>query len=229
MTLLCTLAFGQTYKAALGDLPGIEPLQQMVMAMANQMGVKVEVQKVPMNRMVYMLISKEVDFGMPMIALKDPEKIKQLPFDCSTQFIHPMAFVLYANRQKKIDLASLKAGNTKSYKIESDLANADLFPFALLPSTNPEASLRKIDAARIDGYILGQSSADPVLRALKLTNVTRQLYDNFDTAFALQKGGRGSPVDKFLTDGMKKIKESGEFDKIMGANAKASVWSDWQP
>lgn len=226
---LCSLAFGQPYKAALGAIPGTEPLAKMLEAMGKQAKVEFAIQSTPMERMIQSILGKQADLGLPMIALKDPEKIKNLPFDYSTDKISGMAFVLYTNSTKPIDLKDLKNGNSKGYKIESDVSNMDKFSFATLPSTNPEGSLKKVEEGRIDGYIFGQASSDPVLKALKLTKVRRQLYETYDIVFALQKGARGGDLDKALSEGLKKIRASGEFDKIMGETVRQGVYDDWQP
>jgi hypothetical protein len=47
--------------------------------------------------------------------------------------------------------------------------------------------------------------------------------------FILPKGERGGPADKFISDAVRKLKESGEFERIMAANLTMSVYDDWQP
>jgi ABC-type amino acid transport substrate-binding protein len=221
--------YAQTYIVAVGDIPGLEPLKQMIKTMGEEMNVKLEFKTVPMQRMVNMLISREADIGVPMLALKDQEQIKKLPFDYSTDPFQTMSFVLYTNKSKPIDIASLKSGNPKGFKIESDISNMNMFKFTTLPSTVIDGSFKKVDGGQIDGYIMGQLTSDPVLKALKLKNIKRQLYEVYDIVFALQKGARGTAVDKFISEGLKKLKASGKYDTFMKPAIQAAVYDDWQP
>jgi hypothetical protein len=219
----------QSYIVALGDIPGTESLEVLLKTMGQDMAVTIKIEKVPMQRMVSMLDSKSADMGIPMVAIKDKEKQKFLPFDYSTESLQKMCFILYRNPSKPIDVEELKKGNPKGYKIESDISNAALFNFAVQPSSNPQGSLKKVNDGLIDGYIMGAASIDPVLRALKYKNIIRQLFDSYDIVFALRKDAKGGPVDKFLSDGLKKLKASGEFEKIMADALKTGVYEDWQP
>ena len=221
----------QSYKVVVGDIPGMEPLMKMITTMGDEMNVKIEIIIVPMPRMIYMLESKQADIGAPMLALRNKDKINKLTYDYSTDRTGGgVCFVLYTNKSKPIDVESLKNGNPNNYKIESDATNVNLFDFNTLPSTNVEGSLRKVDAGRIDGYIMGQIGADPVLKSLNLKNVKRQFFETYETVFALPKGSKGSDVDKFISDALKKIKNSKQLYNAFIAPAKQStVYVDWQP
>jgi polar amino acid transport system substrate-binding protein len=226
-----TILPAQSYKVLVADIPTTDPMINMIQAMADDMKVKVEINKVPMARMIQMIIQKQADIGTPILLRKDPDQIKKMPYDYSTDAYQKNSFVLYTNKSKPVDIADLKSGNSKGFKIESDLdvTDSSMYGFTTLSSTNIEGSLRKVDLARIDGYIRGGQVADQVLKPLKLTNVKRQLFDYYSIGFILQKGAKGGPVDKFLSDGLKKIKDTGKFDKIMGMNVKMGIYDDWQP
>jgi hypothetical protein len=219
----------QSYTAAVGEIPGTESLEAMIKALGEDAGITVKIIKVPMQRMVAMLDAKDADMGVPMLAIKDKEKQKFLPFDYSTEPLQKMYFVLYTNASKAVDAEALKKGNPKGFKIESDTSNMTLFSFPVLPSTNPEGSLKKLSEGLIDGYIMAGASIDPILRALKFKNIRRQYFETFDIVFALRKNDKGGPVDKFLSDGLKKLKASGRYDKIMGDSSKTGIYEEWQP
>ncbi len=225
-------ASAQTYSVVIGDLQGIESLEQLVETMGVDMGVTLNMKRVPMPRLTATVQEKQADFGTPMLYLKDPAVIKNLPFDYSTAVINKMCFILYTNKGKPIDVANLRKGNSKKYKIESDIANAQMFGFATLPSTNIVGSLKKVNDGLIDGYIMGTSPADDIIKAAKgeYANVKRQLWDIYDTGFAIPKGARGGPVDKFLVAGMAKMVSSGKLTAIMGdATVLVGTYVDWQP
>jgi polar amino acid transport system substrate-binding protein len=184
-----------------------------------------------MQRMVSMIIAKQADIGMPMLAIKNQDQINKLPYDYSTDKQEGgVTFILYTNKSKPIDMESLKKGNPNKYNIESDVSNINLFDFTTLPSYNIEGSFRKVESGRIDGYIMGQISSDPVLKSLNLKNVKRQFFETYNTIFILQKGSKGSAVDKFLSEGLKKINASKKlYDEFVAPAKKSVVYDDWQP
>ena len=92
-----------------------------------------------------------------------------------------------------------------------------LFDFKTLPSTNPVASLKKVNDGLIDGYILGSEPGDSILRGniATLKNIRRQLWDTYDIGFALPKGSNSAKTDKMLSDGIRKMKANGKLDTIL--------------
>jgi hypothetical protein len=107
-----------------------------------------------------------------------------------------------------------------------------MFSFTPLPSTNIVGSLKKVNSGSIDGYIMGVAPTDDILKASKADygNIKRQLWEIYDMGFAIQKGARGGPVDKFLSDGMAKMISSGKFKQIMGdGTVGLETYDDWQP
>lgn len=227
--LLLPFINAQTYKIIVGDIPGTENIVKMMQIMSEEMKVKLNFETVPMARMVYMLENKQADFGMPMLMLKNKEIIDKLPFDYSKAVFQKMPFVLYTNKSKPIDIVSIKKGNSKNYKIESDISNMNLFNFTALSSTSVEGSLKKVNEGRIDGYIMGQITGDIVLKSLNLKNIKRQLFETYDIGWALQKGGKGGPVDKFLSEGFRKVKTSRKCEEILSELKKREIYDDWQP
>jgi hypothetical protein len=176
--------------------------------MGVDMGVTLDIKKAPMARLTNLIISKQADVGSPMLYLKDPKVIQQLPFDYSTAVIDKMCFIIYTNKAKPIDIANLKSGNSKKYTIETDVSNMQMFSFTPLPSTNIVGSLKKVNSG----------------------NIKRQLWEIYDMGFAIQKGTKGGPVDKFLRDGMAKMISSGKFKQIMGdGTVGLETYDDWQP
>jgi ABC-type amino acid transport substrate-binding protein len=223
--------YSSPYVVLIGDIPGIDSLVTMTKALGDEMKVELEVKKVPIQRMVSMIISNQADFGAPMLQLKDPNAIKNLPFSYSTGVIQQMCFILYTNKSKPVDVANLKNGNSKGYKIESDVSNMQMFNFKTLSSTNPAASFKKVNDGLIDGYIFGTEPGDSILRASKdaMKNVRRQLWDTYDIGYAISKGDKNAEIDKMIGDGLKKLKANGKMDKIMSDVSKAGTYDDWQP
>ena len=83
-------AYSQTYTVLIGDIPGIDSLVTLTETLGKEMGVTFEIKKVPIQRMVNMLIANQADFGAPMLQAKDPNAIKNLPYQYSTGIIQQM-------------------------------------------------------------------------------------------------------------------------------------------
>ncbi len=229
IVLTAAPAGAQAYKVAISQIASSATMESLAKAIAAAMGVTFEIQVVPATRAVYLIEHGEVDIQFPKGLPSDLSKAKDLAYDFAAVPLSRSAWVLYTSKSKPIDPAELKKGNPKGYKIETAAANVDSWEFAALPSSNIEASLKKIDAGLIDGYLYSQISTDAALRSLGLKTIKRQLYSYSLLGFTIKKGGSGGPVDKFLTEGMGTIRASGVYDKIMGDLAKQGDYDDWQP
>lgn len=235
LTLVALFAFSaspaKTYTVLIGDIPGIDSLVEFTKTLGEDMGVQFDIKKVPIPRMINMVTSNQADFGAPLLQVRDPNAVKNLPYVQSTGVIQQMCFILYTNKSKPIDIANLKSGNSKGYKIESDISNMQLFSFKTLQSTNPAASFKKVSDGLIDGYILGAEPGDSILRANMATmpNIRRQLWDTYDIGYVIGKGEKTKEIDKLLSDGIKKMKASGKLEKILADVIKTGTYDDWQP
>ncbi len=212
---LASVLPAQTYRVAVGDIPGaVENNVALLKAIASAMNFKLEVQIVPMNRMFYMVTNGQADLGVPTIKVTNPEKVKALPYDLSEASIVPIELWLYTNKAKPVSIEELKNGNKKNYYIESEAANIDLIDFKIYASTTVEAGIKKLDAGRIDGFIHNNQAVDPIIEALKLKSIDKQLFVTFDTGYVLPKGQRGGKLDKLLVAGKEKLRKSGELKKL---------------
>ena len=152
--------------------------------------------------------------------MPDTKKNKDLKYDCSTVILMKVAFVLYTNKNKPIDIDSLKKGNSNKYKIEVDPSRMNDFDYSVMPSSNFEASVQKVANGTVDGLIVSQTIGDPLLKKLGFKNIKRQLWFEYDEHFSIQKGAIGTEVDKMLTEGV--VKLTGGFEKD-------SKYNNWPP
>lgn len=217
------------FKAAVRQLSTTDTYVALVKAIAEETQSTIETQVVPGARAAFLLVGGDVNLMLPDIKPVLPEVVAAAQYSFSTASIFPMAFVLYTNPNKPVDLTDLKAGNKKGAKIEVDVSQVSVFEFKGSSSTNLEGSLQKVDRGLIDGFIFSQATGDTLLKKLGLKNVKRQLYGNFPMHFGVPKGSLGSGIDKVLTDGMASLKAKNKLDPIIGSLAKASVYNDWQP
>jgi polar amino acid transport system substrate-binding protein len=231
LTAAATLG-AENFKVAVPQLSpaSTATYKNLAMAVIEASGNAAEVQVLPFARCVLSVSEKDVGMVSAVVALPDKKKWPALKYDYSTAEAFKIVFVLYCNKAKPIDVAELKKGNPKGYKLETDIAHTDHFGFAISGSSSFEASLKKVDAGDIDGYIFAQPSCDGVVKAAALKNIKRQYFDTFTGMFLIQKGARGGKIDKIISDGMAKIKANGKYQEIMGAYvAGASTYNDWQP
>lgn len=196
-------------------------LIDLMKAVEKEAGIKIKREVVPFARSMDNVINRKVDFHLPLIMLPNADEHK-LNYGHSTETIFHVNFVLYTNKNKPLD-----TGKLASYKLETDRAHTQYFPFPIEPSTNLESSLKKLDAGRIDGFIFADFASDPLIKQNGLKNVQRSLYKVFDVKIILPKGGRGGDVDKLLSGAIQSLRLKGAYDQIMGQID--TPYDNWQP
>ena len=232
MSLFCfkVQAGAENFKVAIMKLPVVaETYKNLFLAIGDATGNTFKCEIVPPARAMNMLENKQVDIQAPSIKAGNAGANSMAKADFSTQSLFPVAFVLYTNTGKPLDITSIKNGNSGKYKIEADGSNINQFGFKAIFSGDPGQSFKKLDAGRIDGYIISQNVGDGTLKSLKLNKVRRQFWDNFYATFALQKGQAGGKLDNILADGIKKLRSNGKFEQIMGEDMRQSKFNNWQP
>ena len=190
-------------------------------ALAEVSGNDFNLRVVPFKRSMHNVTTRAVDFHMPLIqnpALKDAD----LDYDHSTTTIFHVNFVLYTNKNKPLDIKDLSGA-----KIETEAAHTQYFHKEIKPSSNIENSLKKVNVGRIDGFIFADNASDPIVKKLGLKNIKRQLYKRFDVKIILPKGEQDKEVDHMLTAAVEKLKQTGQYKKIMGIID--AQYNDWQP
>lgn len=184
-------------------------LVDMAHAIAEASGNKLELHVVPFKRSMDNVINKKVDYHAPLIMNPHIDE-NTLDYDHSTETIFHVNFTLYTNKNKPLD-----KNNLTKYKIETDAAHIQYFPFPTIASSDLASSLKKVDAGRIDGFVFSEIASDPVVKELKLKNIKRELYQVYDVKIILPKGGKGGTTDKMISAAIQKLRASGKWDKIM--------------
>jgi polar amino acid transport system substrate-binding protein len=216
------------YTVALKQLPTTDTYANILKSIAEVTGNTFNIQVVPPARAEYLIENNQVDIQFPGAALRENKKFKDLKYDFSTETLYKVSFVLYTNKNKPVDIQSVKTTNPKNYNIEIDPSRLFEFDYKINPSNNFDASFAKLSKGDIDGLILAQTTGDVVLKKSGFTNIKRQLFQDYDLCFVVKKGTQGGEIDKMLSDGVKKIKANGKFDEIVGGIAKAAKYNDWQ-
>ncbi len=228
MTLvLATPATAKELTASIANMPGYAEsvdkgvLVDLVKAIEKESGVTIKREVVPFARSMDNVINRRADFHLPLIMVPNADQSK-LNYDHSTETIFHVNFIMYSNKNKPLDSAKL-AG----YKLETDRAHTQYFPFPIEATSNLESSLKKVDAGRIDGFIFADFASDPLVKKNALKNIHRALYKVFDVKIILPKGEHGGDLDKLLSSAIQALRKNGMYDKIMGPIDTPYV--DWQP
>nr|WP_229258920.1 transporter substrate-binding domain-containing protein [Duganella flavida] len=146
----------------------------LVKAIARVSGTEISYDVFPFSRSISNVVSGKEDMHIPLIESKaTPES--RLKFVYSKETIFRVNFVLYTRKG-----SGVTASNLTHFTIATDRAHVNFFPFPILDSGSISSSLKMLSMGRIDGYIFADTSTDPVLQSLRLSNIQRSLYQRFD-------------------------------------------------
>ncbi len=220
-------AIGADYSASLAQMPVYaESLEKGVLvdftkALAKESGKTFDISVGPFARSMNNAVTGKADFHMPLIAVPDVD-MATLDYDYSTETIFHVNFILYTKKGSGMSKEKLSTA-----KVETDIAHVPYFDFNIVGSPNIEQSLKKLNAGRIDAFIFADFASDPLVKKNNLANLKRELFKIYDVKIILPKGGNGGSTDVFLTDTIKKMRDNGSFDKIMGIID--TPYDNWQP
>jgi len=227
VSLLATPVMAKELTASIANLPVLADtpdkgvLIDLVKAIEKESGIPIKREVAPFVRSMDAVINHRADFHLPLIMVPNADESK-LEYDHATETIFHVNFVLYSNKNKPLDMSKLG-----SYKLETDRAHIQYFPFPTEASSSLENSLKRVDAGRIDGFIFAALESDSIIKQDNLKNIHRSLYKTFDVKIILPKGGRGGETDKLLTSAIESLRKKGLYDKIMASVEQPYV--DWQP
>lgn len=221
----------KSFKASLAIMPQSAEIDEngnyygayveLIRALDKLTSSKTEMDVVPFKRSISNLTSGRADYHIPLIKIPGvPES--ELPYSFSTETLFQVSFVLYTNKSHPIDAEKLR-----DYSLITDSAHTDFFPFPIRGTACLPCAIKMVNAGRIDGFIFAQNEIDPIIRAQGLTNVHRQLYKNYDVKIVLPKGQRGKEVDAYFSEGIKILRERGEYDKLLAP--VLLPYQEWQP
>lgn len=209
----------ETYRVSVGEVPTTPMLLGLLKSIeAANPWLKFEITVAPFPRSIRAVAEDHTaDLHFPLIR---PVDEAGLPFDVSTTQVGETPFMLYENKSKPLDIRRLG-----EYKIETDFAHTGVFPFNTIGSGDISASLRKVDAGRIDGFIFDEFSSDQHLIADGYKNIHRKFYALMDACFILPKGGKGGPADQALTRAIEAARHTqGYKDAVAKYDVKGVDW-----
>jgi hypothetical protein len=183
----------------------------------------------PTARSMENVISGKADFHIPMIRNKVvPEE--SMPYAFSTEKMGDVYFVIYSHKDKPLTYDAIqKVKNSKPFplKVETIGGMTGYFDFPVDQGIGVENSLKKVNAKRLDAFIMAQEECDFTVKHFKLKNIHREQYDKFDDVFVIPKGEKGKEIDAILSGLIVKLRAGG---KLQDLHMKVHIpYQDWQP
>lgn len=224
MLVLCGVAAADDLRISLPILPpmvderGRGPLGDLARAIAREWkeGRASIIGPLPFEKSVENVVAGRADVHFPLIS--SPARHEgDLQFRYSTFALYEVPFALYSHRENgRVERASLTLANLSRLRIETDRAHARLFYFPLNEAADIESGLHRVEAGDIDGFLFSANATDPVLKRLKLPSIVKTPYRRFNSMMVLPKGPAGDALDEKLGLIIDRLKESGEYQRIMG-------------
>ncbi len=183
---------------------------------------RIDIELYPIARALNMVKTGKADFHLPYIPpphLSD----KELSYTFASEPIVQVAFVLYSRG----DEPALNMDRPDTYRIETLRGAAEHFPFKMGETDSFRQGLMKVLAKRSDGFIVEQDAADQYIRTHRLKNIRRTLYSIWNSSITIPKGDRAREIDRIISTALRKLKESGELQKITSTIHKP--YEEWQP
>lgn len=183
----------------------------------------------PFARSFENVMRGKADFHIPSFV--DPNiPEEKLPFGYVAEPMGTVKLLLYSNSAEPISLADIEAamarGGDFPYVIEVGAGMKIMFPFPTKGSNNMDQSLKKVNAGRIHAYIW-PPEADLLVRDLKLGNIHREIYSDFDDIIVVAKSPRGEEVSRIIEEALKELRRQGRLKQF---HDKVHLpYTDWQP
>lgn len=201
------------------------PLADLAKAIAREWkdGKVTIVGPVPFDRSVDNVLAGRADVHFPLIesAGRDEE---DLPFRFSRATLYEVPFALYTRKDNgRVNPKQLTIAALSKLRIETERTHTRLFFFQPREAGSIEDGLKRVNAGKSDGFVFSATATDPVLKRLKLDNIERTPYRRFNSKMLLQKGPAGDEFDEKLGLIIDRLKDSGEYQKIMASVGGAAA------
>ncbi|MBN2429160.1 MAG: transporter substrate-binding domain-containing protein [Deltaproteobacteria bacterium] len=182
---------------------------------------KISIRLYPVARASNTVKTGKADFCLP--AIPHPYiPLDNQPVSFASEPITKVSFVLYT----RADQPPLPLELLGQYRIDV-IRGTDIFPFHVWGVNDTEQGILKVLAGRSDGFISEQDAADDYIRKNQLKNIRRALYHKLNSSVLIPKGPKGKEIDRIISSALRKLKASGELQKITDKIHRP--YSDWQP
>ncbi|MFH0974566.1 MAG: transporter substrate-binding domain-containing protein [Spirochaetota bacterium] len=192
----------------------------------------IKIELYPFARSVNNVIAGKADFHIPTFRNLKIDQSK-LPYGTVTEKMGKVRFVIYSNtdnpiNKKMLDDAILNAKSGQfPYKIEGASGIESQYPFPVISTNDVTQGLRKVANKRIDALVWAQEEVDFTIKNLKLKNIRRELWQDFEDAIIISKGPGGDRINNILSDALRKLRASGKLEQLYSKIHRP--YENWQP
>ncbi|MDD0845220.1 hypothetical protein [Pseudomonas sp. Gutcm_11s] len=114
------------------------------------------------------------------------------------------------------------------YRIETDRAHVDALGIPVLPSNSVASSLEKLVRRRIDGYVLAPLNVEPEIDRLRLRDELQGVgFADYRAGWLVADTPQGAAIATRVSAGLRALKASGEFERLMGPMLRQMQGRDW--
>jgi hypothetical protein len=223
--------------ASLAQLPGLadSPDKGTFVDLVNAIGSvytkgRITIGVYPFSRSMNNVITGQADFHIPSIRNPNIDQSK-LPYGMVKVPMGKVTFVIYSSSThvltRKMLNEAIAAGGKFPYKIDIAGGIENQYPFPGDSTNDIEPSLRKVAAGRIDALVWAQEEADATLKAIKLKNIHREFWMDFDDVVVIPKGQEGERLDSLLSAALTTLNKNGRLNTIHSKVHHS--YDNWQP
>ncbi len=131
-------------------------------------------------------------------------------------------FVIYSRKLAPLDAKTVA---TARY-IETEPGHEAFFSFPVDATYCVTCSLDKVLIGRTDALIVPAEVVDPLLSEPKYREIHRALFKSYPVRALVPANVDSTATRRYLSDGVRRLKETGELWRITGHDIS---YSDWQP
>lgn len=191
-----------------------------------QAGMPLQLEALPLERVIYNVQNGLADFGFPDIRLPD-SRTPDRGYEWSTQAMGRVSFVLYSHQHRPVTRALLdRLREQRPFPLDIEAPDLD-FGFPIRRFTSFTSALAKVGAGRLDALLWAQEEADSELRRLALPGIRRELYASLDDVLMLTPGERGRQVDQWWSQRALAAQQSGRLAQLY--QSVHLPFDPWQP
>lgn len=215
-------SIGESPVSAEADATGVHGmLVDLVRAMDKATHSSTKIVLRPFARSLKETAAGHADFHIPLVQNGDSPAPEGLAYVTEVDF-GQVQFVIYSRK-----LAPLEAKTVAGAKIiETEAGHESFFPFPVMETHCVPCSLDKVLVGRTDALIVPADIVDPLLTTPKYKGIHRALYKMFPVRALVPAHADSAATRRYLIEGVKRLKETGELWKITQHNRP---YSDWQP
>ena len=161
------------------------------------------------------------DFHIPFIQNEGSPAPEGLVYVMEADF-GEVQFVVYSRK-----LSPLNAETVAHAKaVETESGHVSFFPFPVTETHCVPCTLDKILLGRTDALIVSSDIVDPLLTKPQYKGIHRAFYKAYPVRALVPADADSAATRRYLAEGAKRLKETGELWTITRHQAS---YSDWQP